>query len=177
MKKAIVTICLLIAACYIINNCNRYVPEEYIVISQQIRADVATTLTKRYPMRIIGITGGLANSVNILGLSFQIKGPLSKERLREIIVDCVEEFLTPINANERLRPFLKNYPFTANEIEIEIYIVDETGRRLYDPEIMFAGESNGTLRYRTVDINDKLGFKSYFEEDYETAHKLVQGLK
>ena len=92
-----------------------------VVIVDLITADVAAKLAKRYNMRLIGVTGGLARRVNVLGLSFQIRGPLSKEQLRAIVVDCVEEFLLPINTNERLRPSLKNYPFTANEIEIKIF--------------------------------------------------------
>ena len=78
---------------------NHYIPDEYIVISHQIRADVLAILTKRYNMRVISTTGGLADCVNILGLGFQIRGPLSKERLRAIVIDGVEEFLTAINAD------------------------------------------------------------------------------
>jgi len=153
---------------------NQYVPAEYVVIAQQIRTDVAAKLSKRYNMQVIGVTGGLADCVNVLGLSFQIRGPLIKEELRRILVDCVEEFLIPINTNERLRPFLKNYPFTSKEIEIEIFIVDDTGRRVYDPEIMLAAEYHGIVEYRTADKNTEFGYKQEMEEDYQTALSIVR---
>lgn len=150
------------------------VPEEYVVISQQIRSDVAAKLVKRYNMKVIGITGGLADCVNVLGLSFQIRGPLTKERLREILVDCVEELLAPINANERLRPFLKNYPFTAEGIDIEIFVVDNTGVKVYHPEIMLAAAYEGILKYRTFDKHAEFGYQSTTVEDYATALKIVK---
>ena len=134
MKAIMIVTCLCISISafmlYIFINhssSQKYIPAEYVVIVDQITADVAAKLANRYNMRVIGIGGGLAGGVNRLGLSFQIRGPLSKEQLRAIIVDCVEEFLLPINTNERLRPSLKIYPFTADQIEIEIFVVDQSG--------------------------------------------------
>ena len=181
MKAIMIVTCLCISISafmlYIFINhssSQKYIPAEYVVIVDQITADVAAKLANRYNMRVIGIGGGLAGGVNRLGLSFQIRGPLSKEQLRAIVVDCVEEFLLPINTNERLRPSLKNYPFTANEIEIKIFIVDKSGRRVHDPEIMIAKEFQGTVEYLTVDKDAKFGYKSSTEEDYEEALKIVR---
>ena len=179
MKAIITCVCVCVALFIVYGFGNKstsqqYIRAEYVVIVDQITADVAAKLANRYNMRVIGIGGGLAGGVNRLGLSFQIRGPLSKEQLRAIIVDCVEEYLLPINTNERLRPSLKNYPFTADQIEIEIFIVDESGRKVHDPEIMLAANYNGILKYRTVDKDAKFGYKSSTEEDYEEALKIVR---
>ena len=40
---------------------NRYIPADYVVMANQIRVDVATKLSERYNMRVIGITGGMAD--------------------------------------------------------------------------------------------------------------------
>jgi hypothetical protein len=172
-------ICLLtfIIACGAIFMLNRNIPPDYADMAHQIRTDVAAKLTKRYNMRVIGVTGGMADCVNVIGLSFQIRGPLSKEKLREILVDCVEEFLTPINESEKIRPFLKNYPFTEKEIIIKIFIVDETGIRVYDPDIAVATAINGKVRYDTEDINDEFGYKQQIREDYQIALEIVRGSK
>jgi hypothetical protein len=154
---------------------NEYIPAEYVVIAQKIRADMAKKLSKRHNMEVIGVTGGLAGRVNVLGLSFEIIGPLTKEQLREILIDCVEEFMTAINANERLRPHLKNYPFTPKEIEIELYIKGEKRRDLFDPEIRVAVATHGSLRYHTTAKDNPFGYKSEFMEDYEEALKIVKG--
>lgn len=117
---------------------NQYVPADYIVMADEITADVASKLTKRHNMKLIGVVGGLADCVNELGLEFQIRGPLTKDQLRGIVINGVEEFLTQINAHTRLRPFLKTYPFTADRIDITLYVIDNNGREMYDPEIAVA---------------------------------------
>lgn len=154
---------------------NQYVPADYVVMANKITKQVADKISANYNLESIGVTSGLADCVNVLGLSFQIKGPVTKEFLRKILVDCVEEFLTLINGNERLRPFLKNYPFTANEIEIAIFVVDERGESIYHPEIGVANEFKGTITYRTSEKDVLAGYKSKVVEDYDTALKIVKG--
>ena len=132
MKAIITCVCVCVALFIVYGFGNKSTSQQQVpwlgrLVTLKIRADVAAKLAKRYNMRVIGIGGGLAGGVNRLGLSFQIRGPLSKEQLRAIIVDCVEEYLLPINTNERLRPSLKIYPFTADQIEIEIFVVDQSG--------------------------------------------------
>lgn len=156
---------------------NKYVPAEYVVIAQTIRRDMAIKLSKRHHMSLFGEKGGLADCVNILGLSFQIKGPLTKDQLREILIDCVEEFLAAINGNEKLRPHLKNYPFTPKELDISLYIQGSNGEDIYDPEIGTAGAWGGKLEYKTDDPDNIFVYKSRFEEDYQTALDIVRGKK
>jgi hypothetical protein len=153
---------------------NEYIPACYVVLADQIQADVAKRLSQRYNMRVVGMGGGLANRVNVLGLSFQIQGVLTKEQLRKILIDCAETFLTAINKNEQIRPFLKKFPFTSNEIEIELFLVDRTGRETFHPDISTAVAKHGELRYNTVDKNNMFVYKSEHVEDYEEAPKLVK---
>ncbi|MEI8124351.1 MAG: hypothetical protein WCG42_01190 [Parachlamydiaceae bacterium] len=156
---------------------NRHTPSKYVIMAHQIRTDVAEKLSKRYNMRVIGVRGGMAGSVNVIGLSFQILGPLSKEKLREILVDCVEEFLASINANEQIRPFLKNYPFTEKEIDITIFVVDASGRNVYDPDVLVATAFIGKIWYNTEDKDNEFKYKQEMEEDYQTALKIVRETK
>lgn len=153
----------------------QYVSPEYVGMAQKIRAEMAKNLSNRHHMQVIGISGGMMGTVNILGLDFQIPGPLTKDKLRKILIDCVEEFLVAINADEKLRPFLKNYPFTEKEIEIVIFVSDKNGRELYDPDISVASAVDGKIYFNTVDKNKPKGpYKEWFEEDYETAKAIVQ---
>jgi hypothetical protein len=173
-KSVFIFLPLFIIACGVIFIQNRNAPFDYVVRAHEIRADVAAKLTERYNMGIIGISGGMIDKVNVIGLSFQILGPLSKEKLREILVDCVEEFLTSINEDEEIRPFLKNFPFTEQEIVINIFIVDKAGRNVYDPDIMVATANKGKMTYRTKDKNVEIGYKNEMKEDFQTALKSVR---
>ena len=182
MQRLIISTFACFMLCYSLNQGvssvdNQYIPADYVVIADQITDEVAAKLSKQYNMKLIGSTGGMAGCVNVIGLSFQIRGPLNQETLRKILVGCVEEFLTPINANERLRPFLKNYPFTSHEIEIEIFVVDARGEEIHDPEIGIATAKHGGLRYHTKarEPGYLFGYKTTMKEDYNAALKIVKG--
>lgn len=153
---------------------NLYVEPEYVLMAQKIRTDLGKKLSKRHGMRVIGTVGGMANCVNLIGLRFQLPGPQAKEKLREILVDCVEEFLQALNVDEKLRPHLKTYPFTAEGIDIAIFVVDK-GERTYDPEISVVGIYEGIVTYKTTDRNNTFAYKSRVEEDYKTALQIVRG--
>ncbi|HEV8052732.1 MAG TPA: hypothetical protein VGP47_09565 [Parachlamydiaceae bacterium] len=153
---------------------NQYIPAYYVIMAKEISAKVQKTLSDRYKMKILGVKSGLADCVNVLGLSFQIQGPLSKEELRVVLVGSVEEFLTQINSNLELRPFLKNYPFTTNEITITIFIKDKNGQSLYHPDISLAYSSTGEISFNTVDKNNIYGYESRERETYSTALVIVK---
>lgn len=153
---------------------NCYIPARYVELAEKITNDVADVLSKRHKMTNIGKGGGLANCVNTLSLSFQIKVTLTKEQLREKLIDCEEEFLKAINANEEIRPYLKNYPFRTNEIDITIYVVDNCGREVYDPHIGVAFVKGDKIIYKTTDPENTFRYKSEFVENYNDALRIIE---
>jgi hypothetical protein len=152
-----------------------YVSPRYVTLAEEIQGSVARKLAKRYDMSLFGLGGGMADSVNIICLSFQIRKPLTKEELRYILIDCVEEILAAFNANEEIRPYLLNYPFLPKNVEMVIFITDPTGRDLYDPTIAVASATNGKVNYFTNDPDNEFRYKSEFTESYEEALKIVRG--
>lgn len=153
---------------------NRYSPPEYIAISDKIRVEVAKNLIKRHSMLVVGTRDGMIDCLNMVGLNFQIQGPLGKEILRSILIDSVEEFLKQINTDEKIRPFLKNFPFTEKEIEIVIFVKDKNDNELFDPDISVASAVNGKIYFNTVDkFNSRGPYKQWIEEDYQTAKAMI----
>ena len=160
----------------LLNNCSHtthspYIPARYVVIAQTIRNELSEDLSDQYNMRVIGTVGGLAEYVNLLGLKFQIKGPLTQAQLRIILLGCVNAFLTALNNNEEIRPYLKTYPFTAEGINIGIFVMDSQGKGVSDPNIGIAQAFCGTLDYITIDR--KNGHQNTVSETYEEAMQIV----
>jgi hypothetical protein len=154
-----------------------YIPERYEILSEEIVCKTGKKLSNKYQMRTIGTTFELMERVNLLCLSFQIQGPLSREQLRVIVVGCVEEFLATVNANKEIRPYLCVYPFPAECIEVSIFVVDAKGRELYDPDIGVASEINGAVEYLITDNLNRYKYKSISSESYDEALNIVYGSK
>ena len=153
------------------SNMPDYIPPRYVVVANEILKEMEDKLSQQYHMRVISNKAGLMKNVNLLGLGFQIRGPLTQEQLRVILVGCVEAFLSAVNSNEEIRPHLKTYPYTAKGINIGIFIIDSNGRGGSDPYIGVAQAYRGTLDYKTIDRTN--GHKATVSETYEEAVQIL----
>jgi hypothetical protein len=193
MKKnlLILLVCLLIlfligCGLYGLVTCNnsyelKHLKEEKI--ANQVLTKLAGQLTKKYHLKVVGDSAEMPEGViSNLGLRFHIRRVLKKEELREILVGCVEAFLEEINSNEEIRPYLGVYPFTPKNISIGIIMLTSEGKDVYDPDIEASFAGGGKLWYGTTARNQKYGYKSEYEENFEEAKDLVkkaqqQGMK
>lgn len=149
-------------------------PRDYADIARDIRAKVGNKLAKKHHMDLIGIGGGMMKSVYMIGLSFQIRHPLDRNEARERIIDCVEELLTTINANEEIRPFLKNYPFTTKNVQVAIFSVNADGRAVFDPYITVVSvDQSDSITFRTEAPNEKF-YKHRHREPYLEALAMLR---
>jgi len=131
---------------------------------------VVSILGKKYKLQAraikIAMPGGV---INLLGFHFTIQGPLTKEELRLILVSCAQDFLSIVNSDAEIRPYLIHYPFTLNNIDITLFLVDSFKEDLDDPYIGIAGIANGKLDYLTLITTDIPKIKTRTEESYEEA--------
>ena len=79
---------------------------DYSDIASGIRNKVGKNLAKKHKMDFIGTSSGMMDCVRMVGFSFEINRPVSRDEARYLIVDCVEELLKAFNENEKIRPFL-----------------------------------------------------------------------
>ena len=105
----------------------------YSDIASNIIAKVGKNLAKKHKMDFVGTSGGMIDCVRMVGFSFQINRPVSRDEARYLIVDCVEELLKAFNENEKIRPFLMNYPFTEENVDIAIYIAHPQWSGAHEP--------------------------------------------
>ncbi len=151
----------------------RYVPPDYAVLAEKIQKEKAGIFSNRYNMILVAEGGDMMDTVNVFRLHFELKGPLSKDKLRKILVDCVEELLEGINSEPRLKGHLKMEPFTEEGVDIALFVVDAKGEEVAHPEISVAAARRSTIKYKTADLANPNVYKSETEESYEQAKRLV----
>ena len=142
---------------------------DYADIAREIRADVGKKLAKKHQMDVIAVSGGMMGSVYLIGLSFQIHHPMDREEARERIIDCVEELLAAVNANQEIRPFLKDYPFTTKNVDLAIFTNYPDGKEVFDPYIRVVSiYESDEIDYATKEPN-KVPYKNEYREPYSEA--------
>lgn len=175
MRTSGLIVTLLTIACLCLSfNFFKKQPRDYADIAREIRENVGKKLSKKHQMDLVGVGGGMMGSVYMLGLSFQIHHPMDRNEARERIVDCVEELLASVNSNQEIRPFLKNYPFTTQNVQIVIFSNYPNGKDAFDPYISTTSVyTSDTICFSTTEPNNK-SYKNRHKEPYSEALSMLK---
>ena len=172
----IITLCLLffLGSCEMTGSQGYYIPESEQAVGALL-SKIKRSLEEKYRIKAIGTSISMpGGDVRELGLDFQIQGPLSREETREILIGLAHDFIAYVNSDERVRPYLKYYPFTVDNVDINLFFIDSKGYDLDDPYIGIAGIARGKLDYVILVTTDIPNIKSKFIESYEEALKALE---
>ena len=92
------------------------------------------------------------------------------------MIESATDLIEKINANTALRPYLKNYPFTGNNVTITMFLTYPNGRKIFYPKIKIAAFFLDKLRY-SYDTPETDGVGGYYlveTETFEEAKKIVE---
>lgn len=134
------------------------------------------SLGKKHKMSLVATGGGTMGGIGLMNLSFYRYGsPLDEEESRELIIKCLHELLEAANGDEKLRPFLRNYPLTPENIDVAIYDYHPKTEFIYVyPYISVFAASRGRITYFSIDAEDRFKYKSEKYETYEEAIAILQ---
>ena len=152
-----------------------YVIPEYEKISDKITARTAKKLSKKYQLDPVGSGGSMMHDVKKLALSFNCYHPLSIDESRRLVVDCVNEYLKSVNENKEIRPYLHNFPFNEQNIELAIFIFEDNKFTKIQPgQVSSVSTLNGKIRYKTRSAEDQYKRETLHQETYEEALRIVK---
>ena len=138
---------------------------DYEKIADAITANTAKKLEEQKKLYLIGTGGGMMHDIRMMAMGFQFFHEVDLKEARELVVYAVREYLSDINNNEEVRPYLRNYPFTAKNVEIRIWIYNPDRSELPLDKIYCITALNDLINYYTRS-NPRIAI---YEESYEQA--------
>lgn len=138
----------------------------------QVTLNTIEKLEEKYQLEMAGIGRGcdINELQDFVGITFNLKRPISKDEARSMVIDCLEEYLFDINNCENLRPYLVNNKLATDNVAVMIFISDENGSYIYYPQIALVKFSHNEITYTTYDPESKhLKYKTEETETYEEA--------
>ncbi len=96
------------------------------------------------------------------------------DQARELEVNATERFAQIINAHEKLRPFLREYPFPASRACVTISFREKGKRFSAYSEVEFICHAKNKLYYLAHDPDHPYVGKDIKNEPYEEARAIVQ---
>lgn len=136
--------------------------------------------TSKYDMKCSGIyeSADKEKKYKKVGLNFHVKGPIPKEKGRAMMLDILDEFLELINTTRDFEPYMTKHPFDPENVSISFFVSDQSGRRVYYPEILIFSTSFGKLEYSTKVPEQEFGYHTKeFESIAEARAKINNNTK
>ena len=139
--------------------------------ANEVRRKAASEIKAQIGLYPSGTMGQMMYDIEKLGLSFKCFKPVTIEEGREYLVKSTQIFLDIINSDEKIRPYLANYPFTAKNIQIEIFIHKPDWSELDKGQLSIISCSENKLSYDVDSPPNFPRFLTVYEETFEEALK------
>lgn len=131
---------------------------------------VGKSLSAKHQMRQIGTGLGGMDKLWLVSLVFEKQDlHMTEQEARRLMVSCVDEFIEAVNTNQELRPLLKVYPFTAENISLAIHNVSSERRDPAHPFIATVSASRGKMMYLTRNKEQPIRYESEKQETFAEA--------
>ena len=140
------------------------------LIVNEIIAKTARHLKKEKGLQPCGTGAQMMDEVKMLALSFDYNKPLEIEEGRKLIVYAVETFVSMINSDERIHPYLYNYPFEPKNVEVAIFIKNPDRSSIEPEKLCLISVIKGILEYDVHDAKTS-HLKTIYEETFVEAQK------
>lgn len=120
MKNLIIVIIFIVfctSFCFMGTMCNQIPQNEQIV--NKLMNQTANFLAKKYKIKPVGIRVGMPGGiVKKLGLEFEVIGSFSREEIRKLLINSSNEFLSAINEEKNIYPYLECNPFKKKKSKL-----------------------------------------------------------
>ncbi len=147
---------------------------EYIKISNKISSSYCQELSRNKGLYLTGSGGAMVDDIKKINVHFDSFASLSVEEARKLYVEVAEGFLKRYNENEAVRPYLHNYPFKLENLELMISFTDETRKRRSEGLVALVFNARKDLLfYYGYDEKENQLYEIY-EESYSQAIEMTK---
>ena len=155
-----------------LNARERVIPEHEKYVNELVKS-FAAEMEKELNLECIGNGGRMPHDVEQVKVIFQANRRATLEEARKIEIFAAERLLQRINAHEKLKPFLREYPFTAARINVNVSFGNELHQQYGDGTITLMFLVKGNIYYHSYDpVEEKI--IDLREESYQEALKIAQ---
>jgi hypothetical protein len=145
---------------------------DYTQYVDEIVNKFAKDMKRRFGLVCEGSGGSMPYDVEEIMVNFQMYHKVSIEEARKLEIEATEALVKMINDHEKIRPYLREFPFPAGRTEVQIGFVNKRGLPHTDGSVVFLFQARDRLLYRKVNKQTER-LEPLYEESYEEAYNKV----
>lgn len=107
-------------------------PNAYEEEMDRLFVDLTNEVFNRYGLKRWSIGGKLTNGIREIGATFKIYQPMTQDQARQLLIELTDQLLSKLNSNEKIKPFLKQFPFPVDFLKIKIFSEQREGTSFPD---------------------------------------------
>lgn len=98
----------------------KHLPNAYEEELDALLSNFVDEVQEQYGLYVWAIGGNLTHGIESIGATFYVYQLVTQEEGRQLITEVADKLLTALNNNEKLRPYLKEYPFPASLLKLKL---------------------------------------------------------
>ncbi|MBX9745007.1 MAG: hypothetical protein K2X08_07355 [Chlamydiales bacterium] len=151
-------------------------PPEYLKYVDEIVEDFAKDMKKKYQLHCYGNGGSMPNDVAEIGVLFISYQKSTIENAREMEVNAIQELIRRVNNHEKIRPYLREYPFNQDRVDVSISFRTETDNRPLDGSVALVFLAKNKIFYYSAEMKMTAAIPLiYMNEKNEVVKKMIPG--
>ncbi len=149
-------------------------PINYEVFVDEVIDSFIKEVNREFGYQCMSTGGSMPKDIESITVGFIAYRKATVEKARELEVTLIEKLLKIINSHKRIRPYLREYPFTSNRAHVSVAFWKKNNEPETENSISYVFQARNKLFYDTQDSNTD-ALITIAEETYEDALKIVQG--
>jgi hypothetical protein len=149
---------------------------EYLKYVNEIVSGFVKDTEKKHKLHCYASGGSMPNDVEKIEVFFDTHQHATVEDARKIEVDIIQSLLKRINSHEKIRPYLKEYPFKTDRIGLLISFLSKTNEHPIDGSVASVFLAKNKIFYRAAEIHiQKPTPLTYMNDKNEIVREFIEG--
>ncbi|MBA2369613.1 MAG: hypothetical protein H0V82_11400 [Candidatus Protochlamydia sp.] len=155
---------------------------EYEEEMDRMLAAFSKESNEKYGLSVWHIGGNWQHGIEDIGATIKLNHFANRAEARQLLIEVSEKLLSVINCNEKVRPYLKAYPFPASLLKLAFHFEDTSANPLPDVRLEKMTLENKVITYiqetilpiaKGEDLSDS-EYETLPLESYEEAEQIVK---
>ncbi len=125
--------------------------KDYLVYVDEITNDFIREMEEETGLRCSGSGGSMPHDVEEFEVMFNECRRMTIEEARWLEVKAIEKLVKKINEHEKIRPFLREYPFGQNRVGISLSFYTKRGEYYLDGSVVLVFNAKNTIFYKKAE--------------------------
>ena len=155
----------------------KYESPIYTQYVAEVTSSFLKEMYKQFGLECEASGGSMPYDVEEISVQLVSNQSATVEEAREWEIKTTERFAQIINAHEKIRPFLREYPFPSSRVDVSISFEPSKKKKKSlppDANVAFVFQGRNGIYYKAEDPNNPYVYKDIKDEPYAEALKIVQ---